>query len=100
MQHEASTYRDPWPWYMTPIVAPALLPLLLLLPVIALISIPLFWVYPDRHKHLYDVRGTSAQKVRLAQWRAAYDRLGLLGRIRRARIRFGWKRRLIRGAWP
>ena len=79
---------------MTPIVAPVLLLLLLLLPVIALISIPLVWVYPDRHLHFYDRHGTPSQKARLTKWRAAYDQLGIRGRIRRARIKSARKRRL------
>lgn len=72
MPHGAGEHRDP-PWYLMPIIAPALLLLLLLFPVIALISIPLTWVYPDRHMHIYDEQGTPQQKLRLAQWRAAYE---------------------------
>ena len=93
MQHGTNTRHGP-PWYLVPIVAPAVALLLLFFPLIALFSIPVFWVYPDRHMHLYDFEGTAAQRARLGQWRASYDRLGLVGRIRRARTRRARRRRL------
>jgi hypothetical protein len=95
MSDGSSGYRDP-PWYRMLIIAPAALLFLIFLPLIALLSIPLVWVYPDRHMHVYDVEGTPVQQARLAQWRACYDRLGLVGRIRRARTRLARRRRLRR----
>jgi hypothetical protein len=70
-----------WPliplWWLVAVVV-------ILLALIALLSILYFWLYPDRHAHLYDCEGTPHQRARLAQWRAAYRRLRPLGRIGRA----------------
>ena len=96
MRHEASTTRSGPPWYLwplVPVVFVATLPVVLPLALLALVSIPLTFVYPDRHRHLHDVQGTPAQRARLAQWRAAYDRLGIVGRLRRAKEKFVRRRR-------
>ena len=95
--NEESHSRNEW---VSPITAFGLVLFLLLLPLLALISIPLFWVYPDRHMNQYDFEGTPRQKARLAQWRATYDRLGLRGRIRRARTRQARRRRLRAAQHP
>jgi hypothetical protein len=96
MQHREATTRSRPPWYLWPLVPVAFvatLPVILPLALLALVSIPLTFVYPDRHKHLYDVGGTSAQKARLAQWRDAYERLGFLNRLRRAKEKIARHRR-------
>jgi hypothetical protein len=63
--------------------------------IIALLSIPYFWLYPDRHAHVADGEGTDAEKARLLRWRNAYRQLSFIGRVQHARKR---SRRLRRRA--
>lgn len=83
----AGSRRDRLPWFAWPLV-PLVLPisLLVMLPLalLAVVTIPYFWLCPDRHAQLYDFEGTPHQRARLVCWRAAYRRLGLWGRLRRA----------------
>jgi len=37
---------------------------------LAAIFIPFFWLYPERHRHLFDVEGTKEQRRALAGVRA------------------------------
>ena len=67
----------------------------LLLPVL-LVQLCVGWAYLDRHVHEHDVRGTPGQKARLARWRAACDRLGFVGRVRRGWVKASRRRRLRR----
>ena len=46
-------------------------------------------LYPDHLVNIWDVDGTDRQKVVLARWRAAYRRLGFLGRA----VKLFWRRR-------
>ena len=83
----AAAGREHLPWYawpLIPLVLPVAVVVMLPLGLLALLSIPDFWLCPDRHAHLYDFEGTPHQRARLARWRAAYRRLGLWGRVRRA----------------
>jgi hypothetical protein len=86
MQHGASPTRQHLPpWYLWPLALfafVAALTVMLPLGVIALVSIPLTWLYPDRHMHIADVQGTAEEKARLARWRAAHNRLSFVGRVR------------------
>jgi len=52
--------------------------------ILAALSIPYFALFPDRHAHIWDFRGTHRQRELLARWRAMYRQLGLRGRIARA----------------
>jgi hypothetical protein len=87
MQHGDAWNRKQVKWYLWPLIPPVFVVMLVLLipiGVLALLSIPIVWLYPDRHKHIADVRGTPSEKARLVRWRAAYARLSFTGRVRRA----------------
>jgi hypothetical protein len=73
-----------WAWPLIPFVLPVVLLIMIPLGIAALISIPYFALYPDRHAHLYDFEGTAQQRARLASWRAGYARLSVWGRLKRA----------------
>ncbi|REK11953.1 MAG: hypothetical protein DWQ37_13100 [Planctomycetota bacterium] len=83
----ADSEQSAWPWYWWP-----LLPLLYLLLILAVVALPIlgplsvlyFAIYPERHAHAYDVRGTAHQRHRLAQWRDHYRSLSFRGRVQRA----------------
>jgi len=51
--------------------------LLLALP----LSIPYFWLYPERHKTTIDANGTDAEKTALAEYRSALRRDSLWNRL-------------------
>jgi hypothetical protein len=51
--------------------------LLLALP----LSIPYFWLYPERHKTTIDANGTDAEKTALAEYRSALGRETLWNRF-------------------
>ena len=79
MQHGAITTRSGPPWYLwplVPVVFVATLPLMLPLAILALWSIPLTFVYPDRHRHLYDVQGTVGHECVIGLRSAAVRELG------------------------
>jgi hypothetical protein len=61
--------------------------------ILALLSIPLYGIFPDQHVHPYDRNGTPEQKAFLALRRSRYRRLGFRRRIRRA-IKSIWVVRL------
>jgi hypothetical protein len=90
----------PWyAWPLIPVVLPVAVAVMLPLGLLALLSIPYFWLFPDRHARLNDFEGTPHQRARLARWRVAYRRLGLWGRVRRAiklTRRRTWSRRTVR----
>ena len=80
-----SKYRLPWyGWLLAPFVLPAALFVLLILAPFALLSIPYFLLFPERHRQVHDFDGSDHQRQRIAQWRAGYSRLSLLGRLQRA----------------
>jgi hypothetical protein len=99
MQPSATPAKQNLPWYLWPLVPFAFLAALsVMLPlgVLALISIPFFWLYPDRHMQFADLEGTPEEKARVARWRAAYNRLSFFGRVRRSirrTARRRWRRR-------
>ena len=69
---------------MAILLSPIWLPFFLLLAIPAAISIPYFWLFPERHAHFHDFDGTAHQKARLADWRSEYRRLSFRDRFRRA----------------
>ena len=97
MQHKANPIPQRLPWYLWPHAPFAFLAvaLIVMLPlgVIALMSIPLTWLYQDRHMHIHDVQGTEMEKARLAKWRETYNRLSVVGRFRHAMRRSVRQRR-------
>src|SRR5262245_38085422 len=86
MTTTAKTHRrQPWyAWLLVPLVLPAVLVVAIPLSILALLSIPYFAVFPDRHRHIWDFKGTLHQRELLAKWRTLYTRLGFVGRVRRA----------------
>jgi hypothetical protein len=96
MQHGATPTRRPVPWYLWPLIPPVAIVVAVTvgipLGILALLSIPFFWLFPERHAQLADFEGTEQQKVRLRQWRLAYGKLSLVGRVRRA-VRLSVRRR-------
>ena len=86
----------PWyGWLVAPVLLPVGLVILLLLAIPAAISIPYFWLFPERHRQLHDFDGSPKQHARLAQWRSAYSRLNLLERIKRASRKRPWRPKRI-----
>lgn len=88
-------------WYLWPLVPfgfAAAMIVMLPLGLLALLSIPYFLLYPDRHLHFADLHGSEIEKARVARWRATYSRLSFAGRVRRAtrRIARGWLNRAER----
>lgn len=74
----------PWyGWLLAPLVLPAVLLVAILLGLLALLSVPYFALYPDRHADIIDFGGNAREREWLAKWRAKYAQLGFLGRIRR-----------------
>lgn len=84
--------RLPWyAWPLVPFVFVATLVLMLPLGALALLSIPYFLVFPDRHAQIHDFGGTPRQQELLARWRESYSRLGIRGRLAR-RLKL-WRRK-------
>jgi hypothetical protein len=78
---------------MALLLSPIWLPIFLLLAIPAAISIPYFWLFPERHAQVHDFDGTPHQKARLVGWRTAYERLSFADRFRRATKKRQWRRR-------
>ena len=57
------------------------------LELLALLSIPYYALYPDRHAHAWDSAGTPRQRERVAKWRALYARLTFRQRLRRCLVK-------------
>lgn len=74
-----------WEWLFAPIVLPILI---LPLACLALLSIPYFALYPERHAHVWDFEGTETQRRQLARRRERYSRFSF-----RQRVYWWWKRR-------
>jgi hypothetical protein len=91
MQHGAMPIRKRLPWYLWPLVPPVFVVTMVVvgipLGLLALLSIPYFWLYPERHAHVADLEGTESEKARLRRWRAAYQRMSFIARVRHARKR-------------
>ena len=92
------------PWYLWPLAACGYLAIFIIigipLLILAAVAIPYYALFPDHHADIYDVRGTPRQRERLAQWRAAYRRLGIIGRVRRAiRMRGIRRQRTANQTW-
>ena len=74
-------------WLLVPVVLPVVLVVAIPFGVLALFSIPYYFVFPDHHRHIWDCEGTAHQRELLAKWRGLYSRMGFLARIRRAGTR-------------
>jgi hypothetical protein len=90
-----SSKRLPWyGWVLVPFLLPVVLVVGIPLGILAAISIPYFFVYPDHHRHIWDFQGTAHQRELLAKWRLHLAHLGFWGRIKRAfrrlRRRYGF----------
>jgi len=75
------------PWFgliLIPFVLPAVLVIAIPLGILALFSIPYYFVFPDHHRQVWDFEGSPHQRELLAKWRSHYAHLGFIGRIRRA----------------
>jgi len=86
-----SPEKERIPWYLWPLVPFALcgtLVVMISLGILAIISIPYFAIFPERHAHLYDFEATPHQRRRLAQWREMYRDMNFWERLTRA-----WKKR-------
>jgi hypothetical protein len=44
-------------------------------------SLPFFWLYPERHAHLIDIKGTDEQKAALNAYRKECAKYGLWRRL-------------------
>jgi hypothetical protein len=66
-----------WEWIFAPIVMLFLIPLLLLG---AILSIPYYTLYPERHAHEYDL-GTGRQRELMRRYRSRAARVTLPQRI-------------------
>lgn len=83
---------SPWRWYQWPLIPLGFVfAMLAMLPLglIALVSIPFFALYPERHMHIYDERGTPRQQELLTRWRTIRAKMSLPRRL----IRLIQKRR-------
>ena len=60
---------------------------------LALVSIPYFWLYPERHAQQADLEGTESENARLRRWRAAYQKVSFIARVRHAKKRSRRSRR-------
>lgn len=78
-----------WEWLFSPLM---IMFVFFVGGVLALISIPYFALYPERHAHEWDFDDNATHQRLLARWRARYARLTLGGRVRRSWMRF--RRRL------
>lgn len=47
----------------------------------ALVAVPYFWLFPERHMNVVDLSGTEAEKLRLGQYREYRKKTGIIGRI-------------------
>ena len=78
-----------WKWFFVgPVaVAGALFAVVIFIipvSVLALLSIPYYAVFPERHMQRYDFDGNPHEQDRLAEWRRRYSRLSMRQRIDRA----------------
>jgi hypothetical protein len=89
----------PLTWYQIPLLIPVFIVTMLFvglpLAIVALVSIPITRLYPERHLRLADMEGTPAQKARLSQWRDAYKQLSFFDRIRRALVKSRRRRHFL-----
>jgi hypothetical protein len=88
MQHGAIPTRKHVPWYLWPLALPVFVVTMVVvgipLGILALVSIPYFWLYPERHAQRADFEGTESEKARVRRWRNAYRRLSFIARVRHA----------------
>jgi hypothetical protein len=77
---------------------PVAMVIMIPLGILALLSIPYFAIYPDRHMNIWDEDATDRQKELLARWRAGHRRLTFFGRIRRA-SKLYWRRRKLSASY-
>jgi hypothetical protein len=87
--------RLPWyAWMLVPFVLPAVLIVGIPLGILALFSLPYYFIFPDHHRQIWDSKGTPHQRELLAKWRSQYSQLGFFGRIQRG-IRLAQRRRKV-----
>jgi len=88
MQNDAATIPKRLPWYLWPLALPVLVVTIVVvvvpLAVLSLLLTPYYWLYPERHAQQADFEGTEQEKARLHRWRAAYQRLPFIARLRHA----------------
>jgi hypothetical protein len=85
---------------LIPLVLPVVVLIALPLGILALLSMPYYALYPDRHPHLYDFDATPRQRELLARWRAKFAKLGFFGRIKRYLLRRERRKRVPRQGIP
>jgi hypothetical protein len=68
-----------WEWLFAPIVYPLFIVWIVLM---AIISVPYFWLYPENHMNCIDLDGTDEEMRQLADYRAYRARIGLLRRLK------------------
>jgi hypothetical protein len=79
------TGRTPWyAWPLAPFAFCAGLVVMIPLGIVGLFSIPYFFVFPERHRQVWDFEGTAHQRKLLERWRAEYAKLRFTQRLARA----------------
>lgn len=91
--------RLPWyAWPLIPFVFPVAVLVMVPLGLLALLSIPYFLIFPDRHAHIYDFEGNERQKQLLKKWRIKYRKLTICQRVDRGYTL--WCRQRRRSKFP
>lgn len=67
-----------WEWLFAPIVLPIIFALFVML---AVLSVPYFMLYPERHAHQWDFDGTDRQREILAKFRRIRSRCTVTQKI-------------------
>jgi hypothetical protein len=67
-----------WEWFFAPIVWPLFIVLLF---VAAGLSIPYFWLYPERHAHQFDFEGSPEEQRQLREYRNHRRRISIWRRL-------------------
>src|SRR5579883_521729 len=80
-------------WPLVPFAFCAALVVMIPLGILALLSIPYYFVFPEHHRQVWDFKGTTHQRKLLEIWRSKYAKLSFIGRISRA-----FRKRRIRNA--
>ncbi len=70
MQHQGTPGKR-LPWYLWPLTLPMFVISITVvgipLGLLALVSIPYFWLFPERHLQVADLQGSASEKARLAR---------------------------------
>lgn len=75
------TMKHEHAWFAKPVILLTAPGCVIALFVLAVLLTPYFWVYPERHAHIIDFRGTAKQKEALAEYRRACKKRGLFRRF-------------------